>query len=54
MITNAFVSEIVETVNRYGKTKDEPNVVDVYNQNMSGIDRSDQMLSYHSGLLKTI
>ena len=54
MITNAFVPEIVETVNRYGKTKDKPNVVDVYNQNMSGIDRSDQMLSYHSGLWKTI
>ena len=53
-ITNAFVPEIVETVNRYGKTRDKPNVVDVYNQNMSGIDRSDQMLSYHSGLRKTI
>ena len=52
MITNVFVPEIVETVNRYGKTKDKPNVVDVYNQNMSGIDRSDQMLSYHSGLRK--
>ena len=54
MITNAFVPEIVETVNRYGKTKDKPNVVDAYNQNMFGIDRSDQMLSYHSGLRKTI
>ena len=54
MITNTFVPEIVETVNRYGKTKDKPNVVDVYNQNMSGIDQSDQMLSYHSGLWKTI
>ena len=54
MITNVFVPEIVETVNRYGKTNDKPNVVDVYNQNMSGIDRPDQMLSYHSGLRKTI
>ena len=54
MITNAFVPEIVETVNQYGKTKDKPNVVDVYNQNMPGIDRPDQMLSYHSGLQKTI
>ena len=54
MITNAFVPESVETVNQYGKTKDKPNVVYVYNQNMSGIDRSDHMLSYHSGLQKTI
>ena len=54
MITDAFFPEIVETVNRYGKTKDKPNVVDIYNQNMSDIDRSDQMLSYHSGLWKTI
>ena len=29
-------------------------MVDVYNQNMSGIDLSNQMLSYHSGLRKTI
>ena len=54
MITNAFVPEIVETINRYGKTKDKPNVFNVCNQNMSGTDRSDQILSYHSRLRKTI
>lgn len=54
MISNAFLPEIVETVNRYGKSKNKPNVVNVYNHNMSGIDRSDQMLLYHFGLRKTI
>ena len=54
MITNAFVPEFVESTNRHGKSKQKPNAVHVYNQNMSGIDRSDQMLSYHSGLRKTI
>lgn len=54
MISNAFIPELVETVNRHGKSRQKPNIVDIYNQNMSGIDRSDQMLSYHSGLRKTI
>ncbi|XP_057292564.1 piggyBac transposable element-derived protein 4-like [Hydractinia symbiolongicarpus] len=54
MISNAFIPELVETVNRHGKSRQKPNIVDIYNHNMSGIDRSDQMLSYHSGLRKTI
>ena len=53
MITNAVVPEIVESVNRPGNSKQKPNAFHVYNQNMSGIDRYDQMLSYHSGLRKT-
>ena len=32
----------------------KPNTVKEYNMNMSGIDRSDQMLSYRSALRKTI
>ena len=34
--------------------KEKPNIVKDYNNGMSGIDRSDQMLSYHSALRKTI
>ena len=45
---------MVKTTNRHGKEKDKPNVMKIYNENMSGIDRSDQMLYYHSGLRKTI
>ena len=54
VISNALVPAMVKTTNRHGKEKDKPNVVKIYNENMSGIDRSDQMLSYHSGLRKTI
>ena len=54
MITNAFVPELVESINRHGNSIQKPNAIHVYNQNMSGIDRSDQMLSYHSGWRKTV
>ena len=45
---------MVESENRHGKTKQIPNLIKDYNMNMSGVDRSDQMLSYHSALRKTI
>ena len=32
----------------------KPNIIVDYNANMSGLDRSDQMLSYHSSLHKTV
>ena len=51
VISNAHVPMIIDSVNRRGKSKRKPNV-DIYNALMSGIDRSDQMLSYHSALLK--
>ena len=54
MITNAFVPELVESVNRHGHLKQKPNAIHVYNENVSGIDQSDQTLSYHSGLRKTV
>ena len=54
MIKNAFVPDFIELVNRHGKSQEKPNAVHVYNQNMSDIDHSDQILSYHSGLRKTI
>ena len=53
MITNAFVPELVESVNRQGNSKRKSSAIHIYNQSMSGIERSDQMLSYHSGLRKT-
>ena len=45
---------MVESENRHGKTKQKANLIKDYNMNMFGIDRSDQMLSYHSALRKTI
>ena len=53
-ITTAHQPEMITVHNRHGVTKVKPNVIHDYNQNMSGIDRSDQMLSYHSALRKTI
>ena len=54
MATNAFVPELFESVNRNRNSKRKPNVIHVCNQNMSGIDQSGQILSYHSGLRKTV
>ena len=45
---------LVETQNQRGEVKIKPNIVRDYKDGMSGIDRSDQMLSYHSALHKTI
>ena len=54
VISNAHVPTMTDSVNRHGKSKRKPNVVDIYNNHMSEIDRSDQMLPYHSALRKTI
>ena len=54
VISNAHVPTMIDSVNRCGKSKRKPNAVDIYNAHMSGIDRSDQMLSYYSTLWKTI
>ena len=53
-ISNAHNPEMVKVSNRCGKEKMKLNIVRDYNNSMSGIDRSDQMLSYHSGLRKTL
>ena len=45
---------MVKVSNRRGKEKMKPNIVRDHNNSMSGIDWSDQMLSYHSGLRKTL
>ena len=53
-ISNAHSPTLIKVTNRLGKEKEKPNIVRDYNDSMSGIDRSDQMLSYHSGLRKTL
>ena len=53
-ISNAHNPEMVKVSNRRGKEKMKPNIVRDYNNSMSGIDRSDQMLFYHSALRKTL
>lgn len=54
MISNSHVPKMISATNRKGKEKQKPNMVKDYNDSMSGIDRSDQILSYHSGLRKTL
>uniref|UniRef100_A0A2A4IYX2 PiggyBac transposable element-derived protein domain-containing protein n=1 Tax=Heliothis virescens TaxID=7102 RepID=A0A2A4IYX2_HELVI len=45
IITTNIHPSIVEVRNRFGKTRLKPAEVEVYNRHMSGIDRSDQMVS---------
>ena len=45
---------MVPVANRRGEEWPKPNIIQDYNNVMSGTDRSDQMLSYHSGLRKTV
>ena len=45
--------EVREVRNRYGKLSVKPNIVIDYNNGMSGVDRSGQMLSNYA-LRKTI
>ena len=54
VISNAHVPVLMESVNIHRTSKSKPNVVHIYNLNISGIDRSDQMLSYHSASRKSI
>jgi hypothetical protein len=53
-ISNMHRVEMVPVTNRHGVEKIKPNIVRDYNSGMSGVDRSDQMLSYYSALRKTI
>ena len=46
--------KMLPIVNKRKQTVWKPNIVLDYNKHMSGIDRSDQMLSYHSSLRKTV
>lgn len=53
-ITTKYHPEIIETSNRHNIKKMKPREVAEYNKGMSGIDRSDQMISYYSCPRKTI
>ena len=53
-ISNAQNPEMVKVSNHRGKEKMQPNIIRDYNNSMFGIDWSDQILSYHSGLRKTL
>lgn len=46
--------EIIECDNRRGQLRKKSNIVVQYNSGMSGIDRSDQMMSCYPALRKTI
>lgn len=46
-ISNKHKTKLVSVTNRRGKEKIKPNIVADYNLEMSGIDRSDQTLSYY-------
>ena len=52
--SHAHNPEMVKVSNRRGKGNMKPNIVRDYNNSMSCIDRGDQMISYHSGLRKTL
>ncbi|CAH4034418.1 unnamed protein product [Pieris brassicae] len=54
MITTKNHPSIVEVKDRFGKSRLKPVEVEIYNRYMSGIDRSDQMISYYSCPRKTI
>ncbi|CAI6355744.1 unnamed protein product [Macrosiphum euphorbiae] len=53
-ITTGHKPEMVSVKNKYGQQKMKPKHIAEYNLNMSGIDRSDQMISYYSSPRKTI
>ena len=49
-----YIQKMATVTNQRGNEKQKPSMVNDYNDSMSSIDRSDQMLSYHSGLRKTL
>lgn len=53
-ISNMHRVEMINVVNRRQQMSIKPNIVQDYNDGMSGVDTSDQMLSYYSGLRKTL
>ena len=53
MINNMHELKMVEVANKRGENKMKPNMVRDYNNGMSDVDRSDQMVSYYDCLRKT-
>ena len=53
MISNKHAVEMVHVTDGRGKSKSKPNVIQDYNHGMSGIEKANQMISYHDCLRKT-
>ena len=54
MISNLHSLQMIEVTNRRGEKKMKPNIIKDYNQYMSGVDRTEQMISYYDCLKKII
>ncbi|XP_065662582.1 piggyBac transposable element-derived protein 4-like [Hydra vulgaris] len=54
MISNLHSLQMIEVKNRRGEKKMKPNIIKDYNQCMSGVDKTEQMVSYYDCLRKTI
>lgn len=39
--------DFVEVTDKFGRKKIKPNIIVDYNNNMSGVDRADEMISYY-------
>jgi len=52
-ITTRVHPKSIQSENRYGQQKNKPSEIVEYNNYMSGVDRSDQMVSYYSSPRKT-
>ena len=53
-LTTAYHPSMIDIANRRQQEKRKPIEIVNYNQNMSGVDRADQMMSYYSCPRKTI
>ncbi|CAH1958879.1 unnamed protein product [Acanthoscelides obtectus] len=53
-ISTANNPELIEVPNKFGQLKMKPKAIADYNENMSGIDRCDEMVQYYSSPRKTI
>lgn len=53
-ITTGHQPKQIEIQNKFGQTRKKPAEIAAYNNNMSGVDRADQMISYYSCPRKTI
>ena len=53
MLSTAESCDIIEVRTHRGQIKDKPSVVQVYNNNMMGVDKMDQLSTYYSFLRKS-
>ena len=54
MLSTTESCNLVQVHTRRGHTREKPQVVQVYNNNMMGVDRLDQMATYYSFLRKSV